>query len=59
MRNIGLNWRRTGLNINMQKQATFAYTQVICHTITIYNIIAQYESIYGLYPNISLQGDQY
>ena len=59
VRFIGHIWTVTGLNIIMQKLATFAYAQVTCHTIAIYSIIAQHESIYEPYPNISLQGDQY
>ena len=56
---IGHIWTVTGLNIFMQKLATFAYTQVTCHTIAIYSIIAKHEStICEPYPNISLQGDQ-
>ena len=59
VRFIGHIWTVTGLNIFMQKLATFAYTQVICHTIAIYSIIAKHEStICEPYPNISLQGDQ-
>ena len=59
MRIIGHIWRVTGLNILMQKLATFAYAQVTCHTITIYSISALHESICEQYPHISLQGDQY
>ena len=59
VRFIGHIWTVTGLNIIMQKLATFAYVQVTYHTIAIYSIIAQHESICEPYPNISLQGDQY
>ena len=59
MRLIGHIWRVTGLNIIMQKLATFAYAQVTCHTITIYSINALHESICEQYPNICLQGDLY
>ena len=45
VRIIGHICRVTGLNIFMQKLATFAYAQVTCHTISIYSISALHESI--------------
>ena len=52
-------WTVTGLNIFMQKFATFAYNKSLVIPQPFMAFRAQHESIKcEKYPNISLQGDQ-